>query len=52
MKSGQINVETRGGIVSLGGFVTGNKIKTRAVEIARGVSGVNSVVDAMYVKPE
>jgi len=52
VKSGQINVETRGGIVSLGGFVTGNKIKTRAVEIARGVSGVNSVVDAMYVKPE
>jgi len=52
VKSGQINVETRGGIVSLGGFVKGNKIKTRAVEIARGVSGVNSVVDAMYVKPE
>jgi hyperosmotically inducible protein len=52
VKSGQINVETRGGVVSLGGFVSGDKIKTRAVELARGVSGVKSVIDAMYVKPQ
>jgi len=52
VKSGQINVETKGGIVSLSGFVTGNKVKTRAVEVAKGVSGVKKVVDAMYVKPE
>jgi hyperosmotically inducible protein len=52
VKSGQINVETKGGIVSLSGFVTGNKLKTRAVEVAKGVSGVKKVVDAMYVKPE
>ena len=51
VKSGQINVETRGGVVSLGGFVTGDKIQKRAVELAKGVSGVKSVVDAMYVKP-
>jgi len=51
VKSGQINVETRGGIVSLGGFVTGDRIQKRAIEIAKGVSGVKSVVDAMYVKP-
>jgi hyperosmotically inducible protein len=52
VKSGQINVETKGGIVSLAGFVSGDKVKTRAVEVAKGVSGVKSVVDAMYVKPE
>jgi hyperosmotically inducible protein len=52
VKSGQINVETKGGVVSLSGFVSGTKVKTRAVEVAKGVSGVKSVVDAMYVKPE
>jgi len=51
VKSGQINVETRGGVVSLGGFVTGDKMQKRAVELAKGVSGVKNVVDAMYVKP-
>ncbi len=52
VKSGQINVETKGGIVSLAGFVSGDKMKTRAVEVAKGVSGVKSVVDAMVVRPE
>ena len=52
VKSGQINVETKGGVVSLSGFVTGDKIKRRAVEVAKTVGGVKSVVDAMYVKPE
>jgi hyperosmotically inducible protein len=52
VKSGQINVETKNGVVSLGGFVSGRRIKTRAVEVAQGVSGVKQVVDAMYVKPE
>jgi hyperosmotically inducible protein len=51
VKSGQINVETKGGIVSLGGFVSGEKMQKRAVELAKGVKGVKSVVDAMYVKP-
>ena len=51
VKSGQINVETRGGVVSLGGFVTGDKMQKRAIELAKGVSGVKNVVDAMYVKP-
>ena len=50
VKSGQINVETKGGIVSLAGFVSGDKMKTRAVEVAKGVSCVKSVVDAMYVR--
>jgi hyperosmotically inducible protein len=51
VKSGQINVETKGGIVQLAGFVTGDKMQKRAVEIAKGVSGVKRVEDAMYVKP-
>jgi len=52
VKSGQINVEVRGGVVQLGGFVTGDKMQKRAIELAKGVSGVKSVVDAMYVKPK
>jgi hyperosmotically inducible protein len=52
VKSGQINVETKGGIVQLGGFVSNDKIKQRAVEVAKGVSNVKDVLDAMYVKPE
>lgn len=51
VKSRQINVETKNGVVSLGGFVSGDKVKSRAVAVARGVSGVKSVVDALYVKP-
>jgi hyperosmotically inducible protein len=51
VKSGQINVETKNGVVSLGGFVSNSTLKSRAVEVAKGVSGVKGVVDAMYVKP-
>ncbi len=52
VKSGQINVEARGGIVQLGGFVTGDKMKARAIEVAKGVKGVTRVDDALFVKPE
>jgi osmotically-inducible protein OsmY len=52
VKSGQINVETKGGVVSLAGFVSGEKMKNRALEVAKAEKGVKSVVDAMYVKPE
>jgi hyperosmotically inducible protein len=52
VKSGQINVEARGGIVQLGGFVTGEKMKERALAVAKGVSGVKQVVDALFIKPE
>jgi len=52
VKSGQINVEARGGIVQLGGFVTGEKMKERAISVAKGVSGVKRVDDALFVKPE
>ncbi len=52
VKSGQINVEARGGIVQLGGFVTSTGMRDRAMNVAKGVSGVKRVDDALFVKPE
>jgi hyperosmotically inducible periplasmic protein len=52
VKSGQINVEARGGIVQLGGFVTSAGMRDRALAVAKGVSGVKRVDDALFVKPE
>ena len=52
VKSGQINIEARGGIVQLGGFVSGHKMKARAIDVAKGVAGVKRVDDALFVKPE
>ena len=39
-------------IVQLGGFVSGDKMKARAIAVAKGVSGVKQVDDALFVKPE
>lgn len=52
IKSVQINVEARGGVVQLGGFVTSTGMRDRAIAVAKGVSGVKRVDDAMFVKPE
>jgi hyperosmotically inducible protein len=52
VKSGQINVEARGGMVQLGGFVTSDGMKKRALDVAKGVKGVKSVEDALFVKPQ
>jgi hyperosmotically inducible protein len=52
VKAGQINVEARGGIVQLGGFVTSNGMRDRAIAVAKGVEGVKRVDDALFVKPE
>jgi len=52
VKSGQINVEARGGNVQLGGFVSGEKMRDRAIAVAKGVKGVKSVSNALFVKPE
>jgi len=52
VKSGQINVEARGGIVQLGGFVTSKAMRDRAMAVAKGVPGVQRVDDAMFVKPQ
>jgi osmotically-inducible protein OsmY len=50
LKSFQISVETRKGIVELSGFVDTQKSKDRAGQIARGVGGVKSVQNALIVK--
>lgn len=52
VKSLQINVETKGGIVQLAGFVTGEAMRKRALQVAGGVSGVKRVEDALYIKPD
>jgi hyperosmotically inducible protein len=52
VKSGQINVEARGGIVQLGGFVTSKTMRDRAIAVAKGVNGVKLVDDALFVTPE
>ena len=50
LKSAEINVETFKGRVQLSGFVSSQAAINRAVEVARGVSGVNSVKDDMRLK--
>jgi len=50
LKSFQISVETRKGIVDLSGFVDSQKAKDKADQIARGVGGVKSVKNALIVK--
>jgi hyperosmotically inducible periplasmic protein len=50
VKSGQINVETKGGIVQLSGFVSSAAMKEKAGTVAAGVSGVKQVQNALVVK--
>jgi osmotically-inducible protein OsmY len=50
LKSFQISVETRKGIVQLSGFVDSQYAVDKAGEIARGVEGVTSVDNALIVK--
>jgi osmotically-inducible protein OsmY len=50
LKSFQISVETRKGIVELSGFVDSQNAKDKAGHIARGVGGVKSVRNALIVK--
>ena len=50
LKSFQISVETRKGIVQLSGFVDSQKAVDKAGEIARGVGGVTSVRNNLVVK--
>jgi hyperosmotically inducible protein len=52
VKARQINVEARGGIVQLGGFVSSTGMRDRAIAVAKGVDGVKRVDDALFVKPE
>jgi len=50
LKSMEIGVETFKGVVQLSGFVSSQANINRAVEIARGVSGVTSVKNDMQLK--
>lgn len=51
VRSRQINVESEAGIVQLSGFVTSEKMKARAAQIAADVPGVKRVDDVLIVKP-
>ena len=50
LKSAEINVETFKGVVQLSGFVSSQAAATKAVEVARSVSGVKSVRNDMRMK--
>ena len=50
LKSLEINVETFKGVVQLTGFVSSRQNINKAVEVARGVSGVSSVRNDMRMK--
>ena len=50
LKSFQISVESRKGIVQLSGFVDSQNAKDKAGQIARGVDGVKSIRNYLVVK--
>lgn len=47
-----IGVKTYQGTVQLSGFVTSDKEKDRAAELAKGVAGVKDVKNDLIVKPK
>ena len=50
LKTLQINVDTKDGVVTLAGTVDTSALKSRATQVAQGVGGVRSVVDNLTVK--
>jgi osmotically-inducible protein OsmY len=50
LKSFEISVETRKGIVQLSGFVGSQQAIDKAGQIARGVGGVKSVKNSLILK--
>ena len=50
LKSAEINVETFKGVVQLSGFVSSQADINRAVNVVRGIEGVQSVKNDMRVK--
>jgi osmotically-inducible protein OsmY len=50
LSSAEINVETFKGEVQLSGFVNSSADISKAVEVARGIKGVNSVKNDMRLK--
>ncbi len=49
-KAGQINVDTKNGVVQLQGFVDTNEEKSQAGQVAGSVSGVQSVQNDLEIK--
>jgi len=50
LKTLQINVDTKDGVVTLSGTVDTPVLKERAMQIAQQVNGVRSVVDNLAIK--
>ena len=50
-KAGEINVETYRGVVQLAGFVNSAEEKSKATEVARGVTGVKEVRNDIKLAP-
>jgi osmotically-inducible protein OsmY len=50
LKALQIDVDTKGGVVTLNGTVDNMANKARAIDVARSVTGVVSVVDNLSMK--
>jgi len=50
LKSAEINVETFRGVVQLSGFVSSQSDINRAIEVAGGVDGVQSIRNDMRIK--
>ncbi len=50
VSAAEVNVETFKGVVQLSGFVKSRAEMNRAIEVARGVKGVNSVRNDMRLK--
>jgi len=50
VKDNAINVATFMGVVQLGGFVSSQAAADRAIDLARGASGVKSVTNDMRLK--
>jgi osmotically-inducible protein OsmY len=52
VKSGQINVETKAGVVQLSGFVNSAAMKDKAGAVASDVRGVKEVQNVLVVKTD
>ncbi|HEX6323518.1 MAG TPA: BON domain-containing protein [Vicinamibacterales bacterium] len=51
VKAAQIDVDTQDGVVTLSGTVESQKVKNRALQLARETDGVTSVDDRLMVNP-
>ena len=52
VSASRISVETLKGVVQLSGFATNAEERERAADLARGVSGVQSVRNSIQIQPK